>query len=93
MPFGPMNAPVFYSEMMKNMKYEWDNLFLSELQRLPHIRGEEISITTTIEVYIGDIKIISGTRIIIDDILLWCSNVNALFYTLNASVNYLENTG
>ena len=27
MPFGPTNAPIFYTAMMKNFKDKWDNLF------------------------------------------------------------------
>ena len=28
MPFGPTNAPTFYTAMMKTFKDKWDNLFV-----------------------------------------------------------------
>jgi len=74
MPFGPTNAPVFYSAMMKNMKYEWDGLFIEKLRELSSIGGETVFTSATTEVYIGNKKIVSGTKIIIDDILLWTVN-------------------
>ena len=33
MPFGPVNAPGFYSCMMGDFKKEWDSLFLSSVRR------------------------------------------------------------
>ena len=33
MPFGPTNAPGFYSDMIKKFKYEWDILFIETLQK------------------------------------------------------------
>ena len=74
MPFGPTNAPVFYSAMMKNMKDEWDGLFIERLRELISIGGETVFTRATTEVYIGNKKIVSGTKIIIDDILLWTVN-------------------
>ena len=72
--FGPTNAPAFYSAMMKNMKDEWDGLFIEKLRELSSIGGETVFISATMEVYIGNKKIVSGTKIIIDDILLWTVN-------------------
>jgi len=34
MPFGPTNAPSFYTAMMKNFKDEWDNLFQIRMSKL-----------------------------------------------------------
>ena len=33
MPFGPMNAPAFYTAMMGAFKVEWDKLFIQELTK------------------------------------------------------------
>ena len=60
--------------MMKNMKYEWDGLFIEKLRELSSIGGETVFTSATTEVYIGNKKIVSGTKIIIDDILLWTVN-------------------
>ena len=77
-PFGPTNAPGFYSAMMRNMKEEWDNLFISRLKELLQIDNEAVVVSISMEVFIGGKKLVFGTKIIIDDILLWCSNVSAL---------------
>jgi len=68
-PFGPTDAPDFYSAMMKSMKDEWDNLFMLRLQELSHVVEEEVVVTAMMEIYVGSVKVVSGTRIIIDDIL------------------------
>ena len=34
MPFGPTNAPPFYSDMMSDLKDEWDKLFLIKVKAL-----------------------------------------------------------
>ena len=82
MTFGPTNAPAFYSFIMKNMKDEWDGLFFERLQELSFVGGETVFISATMEIYIGKNKIVSGTKIVIDDIILWSSNVCALFVYL-----------
>ena len=78
MLFGPTNSPGFYSAMVRNLKEEWDNIFTERLQELIHLEGDAVTVSITTEVNIGNKKLIFGTKIIIDDILLWCSNVNAL---------------
>ena len=79
MPFHPTNAPEFYSAMMKDFKDEWDALFLEFLQRLDVLDDADVVVTaTTQEIFIGQAKIMSGSRTIIDDILLWCSNIPAI---------------
>ena len=79
MPFGPTNAPGFYSAMMRNMKEEWDNLFICRPQELLQVDSEAVVVSISMEIFIGGKKLVYGTKIIIDDILLWCSNVSALF--------------
>ena len=54
MPFGPTNAPTFYSAMMKNMKDECDGLFIERLRKLSSIGGEIGFISETMEIYIGN---------------------------------------
>ncbi len=85
MPFGPTNAPGFYSAMMRNMKEEWDTLFITRLQELLHVDNKTVVVIISKEIFIGGIKLVCGTKIIIDDILLWCSNVSALFIYFNVS--------
>jgi hypothetical protein len=57
MPFGPRNAPDFYTCMMSVFRAEWEALFRSR--------------------YPSDSSHL-GSRIIIDDILLWSTVVAAL---------------
>ena len=82
MPFGPTNTPVFYPAMTKNMKDEWGGLFIERLRELSSIGGETVFISATMKKCIGNRKIVSGTKIIIDDIILWSSNIYALFVYL-----------
>ena len=79
MPFGPTNAPSFYSEIMNSIKDEWYSLFLTRMQELLHIAGEDITVITTMEVHIGGENLVTRTCIIIGNILLWCGNISALF--------------
>ena len=64
--------------MMKNMKEEWDTLFHSRLHELGQLNGQAVIVSIAMEVYISEKKLVFGTKIIIDDILLWYSNVDAL---------------
>jgi hypothetical protein len=57
MPFGPRNAPAFYTCMMRIFKCEWEALYHS---RYPNDTSH------------------LGSRIIIDDILLWATVLTAL---------------
>ena len=73
-PFGPVNAPSFYTCMMENLKTEWDALFhqcISELATSKTLLGGH---TVTIEgkgILLEGLKINSGTKYIIDGILIW----------------------
>ncbi len=57
MPFGPRNAPAFYTCMMRIFKTEWEALFHS---RYPTNSSH------------------LGSRVIIDDILLWATRLDTL---------------
>ena len=74
MPFGPTNAPAFYTAMMKRLKDEWDILFIIRVKLLTVIGAEIIRVTEANEIFVGTKKIVSGSRTIIDDIILYCSN-------------------
>ncbi len=74
MPFGPCNAPPFYTAMMLDFKEEWDSLFLLKLTELQTI-DEKIITVKGILVTIGDERLYFGSRSIIDDILIWCSHL------------------
>ena len=75
MPFGPTNAPPFYTCMMHQLRDEWEILFILKIRAMLTIGGEVISISDTDEITIGDTLLYRGSRVIIDDILLWASNL------------------
>ena len=56
--------------MMKNTKDEWNGLFIEKLRELSSVGGKIVFISATMEIYIGNKTIVSGTKIIIDDILV-----------------------
>ena len=74
MPFGPMNAPTFYTCIMVVLKTEWDILFLTRLRAMGSIGGTPIIVISFDEIYIGPYRIVIGSKTIIDDILLYCCN-------------------
>ena len=79
MPFGPTNAPSFYTAMMHNFQTEWDNLFLLRLKSLPSIHpSQPVHINHDGTVTTNASPLNFGCKVIIDDILLWCSDSTLL---------------
>ena len=74
MPFGPTNAPGFYTAMMFDFKREWDTLFVIKVQELRTVDDKIITVEGTI-IHLGDERLHYGSRSIIDDILLWSNNL------------------
>lgn len=74
MPFGPRNAPSFYTAMMLDFKEEWDALFVVKVAELKVIDGKLVKIEGTI-IFLGREKLFYGSRSIIDDILVWTSHL------------------
>ena len=83
--FGPVNAPVFYTYMMGNFWVEWDDLFIEFMTTLA---TSSLKLDDKIVSISGDTtfpnkqKITSGTRSIIDDILIWSSNIPSIILYL-----------
>jgi len=78
MPFGPTNAPPFYTCMMHQLRDEWEILFIIKIRAMTSIGGEDIIVSETDEITIGGITLYHGSRVIIDDILLWASNLQVV---------------
>ena len=82
MPFGPFNALAFYSCMMGNFKVEWDSLFLESMSLMyssnTKLDGKKISVIDNV-VFVDNVKLHSGTKSIIDDILIWSNNLPDIF--------------
>ena len=79
-PFGPVNAPSFYSCMMGDLKKEWDALFLQKIESMATsialLDGQLVTIKND-DIYLGPTKLYSVTKSIIDDILIWSSVIGA----------------
>ena len=73
MPFGPTNAPPLYTVIMKDLKDEWDKLFIIRVVALKRHDDALITLTAANEIMIGNKLLVSGSKTIIDDILLWCA--------------------
>lgn len=72
MPFGPCNAPGFYTFMMLDFKKEWDALFVIRVSKLKFLDDKIVQV--------DGIVILLFT--IIYDILLWCSNMKLVLLYL-----------
>ena len=85
MPFGPVNALAFYTCMMGNFKVEWNAVFIECMTALATSGKNSDNVPVTIrgdDIFLGDRKLNSGTRSIIDDILNWSSNITAILIYL-----------
>ena len=69
---------------MKNFKDEWDILFIENLRKIGTLINEKFTFTEKYEVFIVDEKIISGSRTIINDILLFFSNPGLYWMCMNS---------
>ena len=57
---------------------------MERLQALGSIDDSPISATDISNIYVGKSKLVAGSRAIIDDILLWCSNKDLLLVYFQA---------
>ena len=78
MPFGPTNAPPFYTAMMGDFQREWSQLFIEKISAMETIGGELIVVHEDKRIEIGSKILHNGSRVIIDDVLLWSSNLPAI---------------
>ena len=82
MPFGPTNAPAFYTCMMHDMQIDWDKLFIISIGTLPEFKGKSVTKRDNNCISIGEITIMIGSKVIIDDILLFSTHLGALLIYL-----------
>jgi len=75
MPFGLMNAPAFYTCMMQDFREEWHTLFIITICSMKLIGGQVVKILETDEIYLDGVKAHSEIKGIIDDILMWSTNL------------------
>ena len=75
MPFGPISAPAFYTCMMQDFQSEWDLLFILTIHNTTEIGREPFRVTDTNDIYVGNRKTYSGSKLIIGDILANSTNI------------------
>ena len=75
MPFGPKNAPAFYTAMMKTFQEEWNAAFDSTFVDPPNPQDLLDNTSGSRKL---PIRTVFGSRIAIDDILLYGTNVYQL---------------
>ena len=73
MTFGPINAPPFYTAMMKDLKDEWEKIIIPVAALGTH-QNHTITLTSVNEIMIGAQFLISSSKTIVDDTLLWCDD-------------------
>ena len=78
LPFGPTNAPSFYTAMMQALRKEWVLLF-ADTKHLLTIDSAPDTIICSDKIYVPD-TIVCNDKIIIDDILLYSNNVDTLIH-------------
>ena len=78
MPFGPKNAPGFYSATMRNFKEKWDLIFTQTLRSIDSLVNNSVSVIETEKNHLNITKLVSGSRTIIDEILLFCSKLDTI---------------
>ena len=78
MPFGPMNAPAFYTCTMQEFHAEWDLLFILTIRNTTEIRGEPVRVMDTNDIYVGNRKTYSGSKLMIGDILAKSTNIEPI---------------
>ena len=71
-PFGPTNAPAFYTSMMKDFKGEWDTVFILTISKMEGHKSFPIILTADYNIMICGRKLILGSKTSINNILLWC---------------------
>ena len=91
MQFGPTNLPGFYSDTMRNFKEEWYLLLNQTLCSIDTLGNNSVSVTETDEIYPNKTKLVSGSRTIIDDIILFCSNLDAILIYLECVCKVFSN--
>ena len=74
-PFGPMNALVFYTCMMQYFHVKWHILSIVTFCIMDKIGGRKVVVTETYDILVVDIKVHSSIKGFLDDILIRSTNL------------------
>ena len=77
LPFGPTNAPTFYTCMTHELQKDWDLLFHNIMQHMS-TNDPSINIISNTNIFINKKRLIIGSKVIIDDILSYSNNTKYL---------------
>eukprot|EP00978_Attheya_sp_CCMP212_P015876 scaffold41044_cov68-Attheya_sp.AAC.1 len=79
MPFGPRNAPAFYTARMRQFQAEWTTIYRLEQGIVDTASGpaSESSVLRDGTLTVVHAGTTAGSRVIIDDILLWSTSEDA----------------
>ena len=64
--------------MMRNFKEYWDLIFTQTLRFIDNLDNNSVSVTETDGSYHNKTKLLSGSHTVIDDILLFCRNIDKI---------------
>lgn len=90
MPFGPTNAPSFYTCMMNDFQSDWTKLFYGIVRKLTTFHDEPIQVLSNDDILISRKRIVIGSKIIIDDILLYSTHEPLLLLYLDCICRTFE---
>lgn len=83
MPFGPTNAPLFYTCMIHQLRDKGEILFVIKIRAIKTIgEAKSLYLTRTRSLLEASCLWSRGSRVIIDGILLWASNLQIVLFLL-----------
>lgn len=82
MPFGPTNAPGFYTCMMGEFKDDWETLFMEIVSKTDTLKGQQLKLINDNQIECAGRQVQVGSKVIIDDILLYSTNMDVLLIYL-----------
>ncbi len=82
MPFGPTNAPPFYTCMMRDFSDDWNKLMFEILRDTATVDGMPVMVDEHDKVTLGGEPVGLGSKVIIDDILAFSTNLEILLIYL-----------
>ena len=78
MPFGSIYTPSFYNCMMGELRIEWHALFLETVRKRKVIGSRTVRVTYADEIYLNGTNNVSGSKVIIDYILTWSTDLELI---------------
>ena len=82
MSYGLKYSPWFYSSMMQNFKEKLYVIFTQTLRSIDTLGNNSVSVSEIYKIYLNKIKLVSGICTIIDDIILFCGNLDKIIIYL-----------